>query len=380
MTSRERVLAAINHKEPDRVPNFLGGAGAASIHLLLYDKLKQLLGIHCDSHVLSKAMQYAKLDIKTLDCLSGDVFPIYAGGAPSMLGKDISQQSYIDGWGVLWQLDPSGLYYFPSYSDMPLKDVDIDGISRYPWPETTHPSRFKGLKEQFKKLRSETDFAISGSVGTCLCEQIYHMRGLENFMIDLMQNQEFVIVLLRKITDLMIAAIKNFLHEVKDYIDIFIMGDDMGSQDSLLLSPQIYRTLIKPFHAEIISSIKSNSRAKVFFHSCGNIYPLISDLIEIGVDILNPIQVSASDMGDTKRLKAEFGHALTFCGAIDTQNVLPFGTPDKVRAEVRQRIRDLAPGGGYLCAGVHCIQPDVPLENVLAMVDELKSSGIYPIG
>ena len=140
----------------------------------------------------------------------------------------------------------------------------------------------------------------------------------------------------------------------------------------------MYRRIIKPFHAEIYQEIKRRTKAKIFYHSDGNIYPLLGDLVEIGIDLLNPVQVSARDMGDTARLKG-FGDRLAFCGAIDTQWVLPYGTPEDVRAEVRRRIRDLAPGGGYVLASVHCIQPDVPIHNVCAMLEEAASAGRYPI-
>jgi uroporphyrinogen decarboxylase len=141
----------------------------------------------------------------------------------------------------------------------------------------------------------------------------------------------------------------------------------------------MYRRMIKPFHAEIYQEIKKRTKARVFYHSDGNIYPLLGDLVELGIDLLNPVQVNAGDMGDTARLKREFGDRLSFCGAIDTAWVLPHGTPADVRAEVRRRIRDLGPGGGYILASVHCIQPDVPLENVVAMLDEAKIAGRYPL-
>jgi len=141
----------------------------------------------------------------------------------------------------------------------------------------------------------------------------------------------------------------------------------------------MYRKMVKPYQAELIAAIKARTKAKIFLHSCGNVYPLIGDFIEIGMDVLNPVQVSAGEMGDTARLKREFGDRITFCGAIDTGRVLPHGTPDDVRAEVRRRIKDLAPGGGYILSAVHCIQPDVPPENVLAMFDEARAAGTYPI-
>jgi uroporphyrinogen decarboxylase len=173
--------------------------------------------------------------------------------------------------------------------------------------------------------------------------------------------------------------VEKYLDAVGPYIDLITFSDDLGSQRAPLISPKMYRRMIKPYQAEVIAAIKRRSKAKVFFHSCGNVYPLIGDLIEIGVDVLNPVQVSAGEMGDTARLKREFGDRITFCGAVDTQWVLPHGTTDDVRSEVRRRIRDLAPGGGYILAAVHCIQPDVPPENVLAMFDEARVAGRYPL-
>jgi uroporphyrinogen decarboxylase len=162
-------------------------------------------------------------------------------------------------------------------------------------------------------------------------------------------------------------------------VDVLVTGDDLGSQDSTMMSPADYRRLIKPHEAELLAAIHENCGAKVFFHSCGNVYPIVADLIDIGVDILNPVQVSAGEMADTARLKREFGARLSFCGGIDTRDVMPNGTTDDVRAEVRRRIADLASGGGYIAAAVHCIQPDVPPDNVVAMCEEVLRSGTYPI-
>ena len=141
----------------------------------------------------------------------------------------------------------------------------------------------------------------------------------------------------------------------------------------------MYRQLVKPYHTELFRAINALSKAKIFYHSDGDVYPFIGDLIEIGVDILNPVHVSARHMGDTARLKREFGDRLSFCGAIDTQSVLPRGTVEDVRNEVRRRIKDLAPGGGYILSSVHCLQPDVPPENVCAMFEEAVKAGRYPL-
>jgi uroporphyrinogen decarboxylase len=202
---------------------------------------------------------------------------------------------------------------------------------------------------------------------------------MDQWFLNLASDPDFVHALMRKLTDLMRAAVEMLLSEAGEYIDVLVTGDDLGSQKSPFISTAMYRQLIKPCHAELFSAIKARSKAKIFYHSDGNIYPLLNDLIEIGIDLLNPVHVSAKDMGDTARLKREFGSKLSFCGAIDTQTVLPHGSVDDVRREVRQRIKDLAPGGGYILASVHCIQPDVPPENVCAMFDEAVKAGRYPL-
>jgi len=252
--------------------------------------------------------------------------------------------------------------------------MDLD---RYPWPDLAHPGRFVGLREKAKAIQ-DAGYAVVALSGVSPFEQSYMMRGIENWLLDLAADPDFALALLRKVTDLMKAAVINLLEEAGEYIDVLVTGDDLGSQNGPMISPKMYRRLVKPFHAELMSEIKKRTRARIFYHSDGDIYPLLPDLIEVGIDLLNPVQVSAREMGDTARLKREFGDRLSFCGAIDTQWVLPYGTPDDVRAEVRRRIRDLAPGGGYVLAAVHCIQPDVPPENILAMCDEAKKAGRYP--
>jgi uroporphyrinogen decarboxylase len=170
-----------------------------------------------------------------------------------------------------------------------------------------------------------------------------------------------------------------FLSELGKNVDIICIGDDLGTQDSLLMSPKTYREILKPIHADYIDFIKDRTDAKVFFHTDGDVSPLIDDLIEIGVDILNPIQTSAGNMSDLSELKERFGDEIVFCGAIDTQNVLPNGSPEDVRSEVKRVIGTLGPGGGYLLSAVHTIMEEVPAENVLAMVDAVREYGSYPL-
>jgi uroporphyrinogen decarboxylase len=183
---------------------------------------------------------------------------------------------------------------------------------------------------------------------------------------DLMQNEKFAQVLMDKILNFQIRLLENLFKEIGSYIDVIKIGDDLGAQNALLISPKSYRKLIKPRHKKLISFIKKKTKAKVLLHTDGAVYSLIEDLIEIGVDILNPLQVSAKGM-DAKRLKKEFGDELCFWGGIDTQKILPQGSTKEIEEEVKRIIDELAPGGGYILASVHNIQPDVPPENIYAM-------------
>jgi uroporphyrinogen decarboxylase len=180
------------------------------------------------------------------------------------------------------------------------------------------------------------------------------------------------------VTDLCKAALTRYLDLVGPTIQIVKMGDDLGAQEGPLLAPALYRRVIKPYHKELFDLIKQRGAARVFLHSCGSIYRLLPDLVDAGVEILNPVQVSARDM-DTARLKAEFGDRLSFMGAVDTQHVLPFGTPDEVRREVERRIGDLGRGGGYILAPVHNVQADVPAENLVTMYRHARVAGEYPL-
>jgi uroporphyrinogen decarboxylase len=376
LTSRERVLCALNHEEPDRVPIFFGTSGATTMLAPGYEQLKAHLGITRATTVFWRGLQYVLMDEEALAWSGSDGRPLLAGPALAPLARDISADAYVDGWGSLWERRPGVMYY--EIVDSPIRTATIDDLDRYLWPDLAHPSRFAGLRERAKAIQ-DAGHAVVALSGVSPWEQAYVSRGVERALYDLAGDPDFILALVRKITDLMKAGVIRLLEEAGDYIDVLITGDDLGMQKAPMMSPKMYRRMIKPFHAEIFQEIKKRTKAKIFYHSDGNIYSLLDDLIEVGIDLLNPVQVNAGDMGDTARLKREFGNRLSFCGAIDTGWVLPQGTPDDVRAEVRRRIKDLGPGGGYILASVHCIQPDVPLENVVAMLDEAKVAGRYPL-
>ncbi len=376
MTSRERVLCALNHEEPDRVPIFFGTSGVTTMNTAAYDRLKGHLGLRTETRTFWRALQYALLDEEVMAHFHSDGRPLIPGPAPSTLSRDIAPDRFVDAWGITWQLQPGNHYY--DIAVHPLQDATLDDLERYPWPDLANPSRFAGLRERARAIR-EAGLAVVALSGISPFEFSYMLRGMDRWFLDLGGDRDFVHALMRRLTDLMRSAAEQLLAEAGEYIDVLITGDDLGGQKAPLLSAAMYRQLIKPYHAELFSAIRARSKARIFYHSDGNIYPLINDLIEIGIDVLNPVQVSVKDMGDTAHLKREFGSRLAFCGAIDSQSVLPHGTPDAVRHEVRQRIKDLAPGGGYILAAVHCLQPDVPPAHVCALFEDAVASGAYPL-
>jgi uroporphyrinogen decarboxylase len=376
LSSRDRVLCALNHEEPDRVPIFFGASGATTLLAPAYDRLKAHLGLQSETQVWWRGMQYALLDEEVMQRFGSDGRLLLSGAAPSTLERDLPDGSFFDGWGIHWRKTPGCPYY--EIVENPLAHAGAEDIARYPWPDMGHPSRFTGLKENAKAIQAD-GYAVVGLSGVSPFEYSYMLRGVENWLTDLGGDPEIAIALIRQVAEVQKAGAVRLLEEAGEYIDVLVMGDDLGSQNAPLISPAMYRKLIKPIHAELIATIKARTHAKIFYHSDGAVYPFLNDLVEIGVELLNPVQVSARGMGDTARLKKEFGSRLSFCGGIDTQEVLPYGTPADVRREVRRRIQDLAPGGGYILAAVHCIQPDVPPENVVAMLEEALVAGRYPL-
>ena len=377
MLPRDRVLCALEHEEPDRVPIFFGTSGVTTMLSAAYDRLKKYLDLDCgETKVFWRALQYAVLDEEVMRRFGSDGRMIGPGPAPSTNERELSPHAFVDVWGIPWHKTPGSFYY--ENTEPPLGHAGLDEISKYPWPDLSHPSRFTGLATQARAIQA-AGYAVVALSGVTPFEFCCMLRGLEAFMLDLAADPEFAHCLLRKVTDLQLAAVEALLAEAGEYIDVLVTGDDLASQNAPLISPTMYREAIKPFHAELMTSIKRRTKAKIFYHSCGNVLPLLDDLIEIGVDLLNPVQVSTPGMRDTAYLKKEYGKRLSFCGGIDSQEILPHGTPDDVRKEVRRRIADLGPDGGYILSAVHCIQPDVPPENICALFEEALSAGRYPL-
>ena len=380
MTSRERVMAALHHQEPDRVPLDIGGGSSTTIVIEGYERLKAEWGVVGAGGILSEEFRLARLDETVMRRLGSDTRPLTVSAPLNWTPPPAPPGYLVDIWGVTWRQAhyDDGCYYW-ELAGHPLAEATIADLDRYPWPNPLDAGYTAGLEERARDLYEGSEYAIMADGGfKSFWELAYSLRGLEQLLIDLVLNPQFVTALLDKILEINLKGTGKFLDKAGKYITVFRTADDLASQQGCLFSPRVYRTLLKPYYKQYIDFVKSKTDASVFYHSCGNVTAFIDDLIEIGVDALNPVQVTA--LGDTKALKARFGDRISFWGGIDTQRVLPLGTPEEVEAEVRLRIRDLAPGGGYIVGSVHNIQPDVPTANIVAMAEATRKWGRYPLG
>ena len=382
LTSRERVRLALEHRETDRTPLDLGGVFVSTLNLSAYDRLNMHLGntegLLSDStpEIINRWGQSVRPSEEMLQRFRIDTRPIFS--KPPRYWRDLNYaNSFVDEWGILRQRSNADKYFYYDIVGHPLSDAtSIDDLEKFRWPLGNDPGRIEGLREEAEYLYRNTQYSLIGNLGGVdMFEMCWFLRGYENALMDMVINQEFAHAMLRKILDIQKAKFDLFLGAVGEYIDAVVIVDDFATQSSLFISPKTFRTMIKPYHKELIHHIKNQTQAKVLLHTCGAVRPLIPDLIEIGVDIIQPVQVSAVGM-DTSELKQEFGSRLSFWGAgCDSQEVLPHGSVDDVIKEVEKRMRDLSPGGGFVFSPVHNIQFDVPPENIVAMFDHAFAFG-----
>ena len=370
MTSRERVLATLNHQEPDRVPLDLGQAGGDGITAVAYRNLVRYLGLpERQIRIKHKFAQEALVDEDVLRRLRIDFRFVEPGAPDGWTDVPVGENGYQDEWGVVRTMPPGSYYYDLTGSPL-ADDATMSAIASHRWPDPDDPGRYRGLRERARYLHEETGYSVVANLNCSFFLRCFELRGWSNFYMDLAANTEFAEALMDRYLDIRLRMAELAMEQIGEYIDVvMVTSDDLGMIDRPLISPPMYRELVKPRQKRTFDFFKKRTDAKLFYHNDGAIHPFIPDFIEIGVDALNPIQLNAAGMGDTKKLKAEFGDKLTFWGAIDTHHVLPKGSPEEVRAEVKQRIIDLAPGGGYVVCSLHHIQPEVPLENTVAMVD-----------
>jgi uroporphyrinogen decarboxylase len=379
MTSRERILTTLRHQEPGRVPFDLGSTKVTGIHRVAYERLRPALGLEPREAAISDlTQQLAAVDEDLLQALHVDTRGVASGdpaGWKPCIREEGRYRSFTDAWGLSRRMPRDGWYY--DLCGHPLAEAaSPEEIRRYPWPDPQDPARFAGLRARAQAARDTGCAVILGGVCSGLTEMSLWLRGYEQFFTDLVADRPMAEVMLDLILETKLRYWERALAEVGDLVDIAMEGDDLGMQQCLLMNPRVYRELVKPRQAQLFSHIKKQAPVFVFYHTCGSVVEILPDLIEVGVDILNPVQVSAAGM-DTRRLKAEFGRDIVFWGGgVDTQRVLPHGTPQEVRDEVRRRIDDLAPGGGFVFNTVHNIQADVPPENILAMWETLQEYGV----
>ncbi len=377
MTPKERIDAVLNHRQPDRVPIIIGVSNATGIKMEAFRRLKQHLGVTSDDQYLYDWMELgtALPDETTLKHLKCDV-----RGVLDRFPEEVSRRNktrephsnYIGDWGC-GQREISPDDWFPGIH--PLADAaKVEDLENYAgWPNMDDPYRVAHVKNDAAQIRNNTHYGVMATPWLMFpFERAHAMQGLDKFLLNMALKPDFAKALLRKNLELCKTLIGHFLDELGDNVDIIKIGDDLGTQKSLMISPAMYRDMLKPIHAELIALIKEKSKAKVLFHSDGDVFDLIEDFIEIGVDILNPIHTSAGKMSDLSRLKNTYGDRIVFCGGLDTQKLLPHGTPDDIRKEVKRVSGILGEGGGYILSSVHTIMNDVPPENIMAMVEGVE--------
>jgi uroporphyrinogen decarboxylase len=382
MTPRERVSLALNYEEPDRIPIDLGGF-QTGIHRVAYQDLIAHLGLEEEPPILDPVQQLVSPSEAVLQQFHCDVRYIGAN-APAGLNGSIVQNvrdgrlwhDLADEFGVVWSMpDDQGLYM--DISHHPLAEATIDDLDDYPWPDGTDPTRFEGLRERALDMCQNTPYALSSTICGVSYETCWYMRGLERWFMDMLDNRAFCEALIDRTSGYWVDWMAGFLGEVGDLLDVIMIGDDLTGQHGPLFSPKFYRSVVRPRQQRVIDAIKRHTKAKIWYHTCGDCSAYIPDFIEMGIDILNPVQIGTRGM-DPQKLKDKWGRDIVFWGGgIDSQHILPFATPDEVRQHVRENVEVFKPGGGYVFNNVHNIQAGVPPENIVAMYEAAYEFGFY---
>ena len=385
MNSRLRLQMALNHQEADRIPFDLGATVLTSISQFSYRKLRKHLGFpEVEPNIVDIFQQIVAVDEdvrNALKCDVRDVAPRSSASFQIVVHDDMADYTYFyDEWGIGWKMPKVGGMYYDMFNHPLAGDITKADIEHFKWPDPTDPARFTGLHERAKHAAEvEQQGVILGGLSAGIMEMAAWMRGFADYFADFGNNQELLGYLLDKIVELKMAYWDIALREVGDYVDAIVEADDMAGQHNMLISPASYRKIVKPRHKKLFDFIHARTKAKLFFHSCGSVRKVIPDFIEVGVDILNPVQVSATSM-DSAELKKEFGKDITFWGGgVDTQGAFSSSVPDVegVKADTKHRIEDLSPGGGFVFATVHNIQGNVPPENIMAMWETVQQYGVY---
>ncbi|UCG00114.1 MAG: hypothetical protein JSV89_11375 [Spirochaetaceae bacterium] len=362
MNSKERFLTALEHAEPDRVPIF------ANLTPQVGQRLGRELGFPGEA-VMSRLSQRVSHN-EILMHLGNDAIAIRPSW-PNQVQDRWKQNELVDDFGFEF----TRIGYYAEVAKRPLAHAEtIEDIEAFHTPDPLLPETWEFVEKQISRYGQ--DFGVIGDLETTIFELSWNLVGLEKFIVDLMTEKPYVPVLLDKILDYSSAIGKRM---VELGADVIWTGDDFGTQKGMLVSPDLWRRHFKPRMKTLFEMLKNtNSKVKIAYHSCGSILPIVPDLVEIGLEILNPIQPTAKDM-DLGELKKTYGRNLAFFGGVDMQQVLPFGTVKEVEQEVKLRIRQAGSGGGFVIAPAHNIQPDTPTENIYAFFDAVKKFGTYPL-
>jgi uroporphyrinogen decarboxylase len=407
LSSRERVRIALNHEEPDRVPVDFGGSRITGIAAVAYRKLIRKLGIEEDVRIYDVKQQLAWPSMEVANRLGGDVafltrlgpttgMPfleidrwkpgVMTDGAPCLVPAAYSPVLQPGGDIEIWKdgvrfarRSPKSMYFDPCVA--PLAGAETPGdIDSFCWPDPWSDHEEQWLKAQTKKMFEETDKSLFAALPMYICsffEVGLMLFGYERFMENLLLKPELIEYWLDVKLDHDLNILDKLLSVVGPFIEVIQLNDDFGAQDSLQIPPAFYRSMFKPRQKKWVDFVKARTKAKVFIHCDGAVEEILADFIEIGIDILNPLQTSARNM-DPEKIKRKYGKNLSFWGGgVDTQNTLPFGSIPQIRSEVRGRVELLAKGGGFVFGTIHNIQPDIPPEKIMAVFETAIQSGVY---
>ena len=384
MTSYERVVAALEHREGDKVPFDLGGTMVSGININALKALKKYLGLSTPAELKDPITQMAHTGQDLIDYLGVDVKNVGPATPPESKLKDLGNKDgyhyLMDEWGMKWRMPLNGGHYY-DLAFSPLAHVEtIRDVDDYKWPDALDPYRYKDLKNEADHIvLKEQKAYVLGRMSSGMWEHAMWMTGYEKFMMDMYINKPVVNAIMEHILEVKMQYWEKALEAVGENVLVASCADDLGTQSSLLVSLDLYKEMIWPYHKRLFHFIKekAKSRIHIFFHNDGAIMETIPLLIEAGVDILNPFQVNCAGM-DTAKFKRLYGKELTIWGgSCDTQHVMPHGSTEDVREETRRRIEDLAPGGGFIFAPIHVIQEGVPPENIMAWWETLCKYGVY---
>jgi uroporphyrinogen decarboxylase len=367
VNSKERSLAALKGQEPDRVPMYV------TVVSEIAEGLSRKTGIptyNCDAY-LTNRISHAQI----LTTLGNDIVGIGSTAPDCCPTLTRSDGFRVDEWGLVYRPVPHEFGVYHEVVDRPLKGITSVGeLVRYRVPDPYAPGRFDVARDHSERYGDK--YALLGVIECTVFEMAWNLVGLEQFLMDMALEKGYVGALLDEIADYSIAVGRELIGLGAD---IMLTGDDLGMDIGPMLSPRMWRQHIKPRMKRVLDAYKaSNPEVILVYHTCGSALPFIDELIEIGVDVLNPIQVTAKGM-DPAPLKETYGDQLAFLGAIDQRHVLPQGTAEDVETEVRRRIWELGQGGGYVAAPTHDIQADTTIENVLELFHAVKLWGEYPL-